>query len=120
MKHLLPGHIDLGVLCADEVRNLSGIFQVDGVRFHADGKGADMSAQDLRGNGAHKAGIKTAGEQKAEGRVGVQPLVDAENEKFANLFADCVHVAGHIFGNGRGVGVPGKFAVRVIEAGGKA
>ena len=91
-EHLLARHDDLGVLGADEVGDLAGVLEVDGVKVHADGKGADPLAEELGGDGTDKAGIQTAGEQEAERRVGVEPLFHARDELLTDLFAYSVQI----------------------------
>ena len=59
-QHDLPVDDDLGVVSVEIVGHLLGIFQVDGVLAHADGKGADRLAELFGGNGADQTGIQPA------------------------------------------------------------
>ena len=110
---------DIGVVGPQVLGGLAGVFQVDGVTAHADGKGADGLAQLFGRNGADQAGIQPAGEQEAHGGVGIQPLFHARNELFPDVFQDGGHIVPVV---GRGVGdiaVPHKPAVAVVAADGE-
>ena len=124
--HLFQGTED-GVLVDDDVgvvgpqvfSSLTGVFQVDGIAAHADGKGTDGFAQLFGRDGADQAGIQTAGEQKAHGSVGVQALFHAGHQLFPDVFQDNGHLVPVV---GRGVGnitVPHKTAVAVVAADGE-
>ena len=115
-EHLLARHDDLGVLGADEVGDFTGVLEVDGVKVHADGKGADFLAEELGGDGADKAGIQSAGEQEAERRVGVEPLFHARDELLTDLFAYGVQIVPGVFRHRGEVGVADEFAVGVVVA----
>ena len=58
--HLLPGDEDFRVLAADIFCGFPGVFQVDGVGLHTDGKGADRFLKNRSGDGAHEGGIQAA------------------------------------------------------------
>ena len=111
---MLARHDDLGVLGADEVGDFTGVLEVDGVKVHADGKGADPLAEELGGDGTDKAGIQTAGEQEAERRVGVEPLFHARDELLTDLFAHGVQIVLGVFRHRGEVGVADEFAVGVV------
>ena len=85
--HLVRRHIHFSVLRTDEIGDLPGVFQVDGVLAHADGKGADRFFALPCGDGADKGGIKAAGEQKAHLCVRRQPLFHPGDQFFADLLA---------------------------------
>ena len=110
---------DLGVVSVEVIGHLLGVFQIDGVLAHADGKGADGLAQFFGRDGADQAGIQAAGKQEADRRVGVQPLIDTGNE----LFADVRQNLGQfVLAVGRGIGniaVAHKLAVAVVAANGE-
>ena len=86
-EDLVPGHGDLRVVGADKVRRLPGIFQVNRVGVHADGKGADLLMQDSGADGAHQGGVQSAGEEKAQRGVRVQPLVHGDDQLFPDRLA---------------------------------
>ena len=92
IEHLLLRHIDLGVVASDVVRHLLGIFEVDCVLAHADGKRADGRIRLARGDRTDKRRIKTAREQKTDLRVGHEPLFDTANELIVNLRAHRVQI----------------------------
>ena len=104
-QDLLPGHIDLGVVGPDVIRRLPGVFEVDGVLVHADGEGSDLLLQHDGGNGADQAGVQPAGEEEAQRRVGVQPLVDPGDELIANMLAGGLPVVPAVFAYRGKIGV---------------
>ena len=110
---------DLVVLAAKIVRSLPGVFQVDGIGVHADGKGADGLAQFLGGNGAHQRGVEPAGKQEAYGCIGVQPLFHPGNELLADVLQDGGHIVLHGGGHIGDVLVAHKAAVAVVAADGE-
>ena len=81
LQHVLFGDDDFGVVRADIIRDLAGIFQVDGVDIHADGEGADGMREDFLRDCADKGGIQAAGEQEAHRSVRVQPFSDAVGQQ---------------------------------------
>ena len=122
LDDLIPGHVHLRVVGADKVGGLPGVLEVDGVGVHADGKGADLPAQDHGADGAHQGGVQPAGEQEAQRGVGVQPLVHGGDQLLADPAADGVQVPvpGHVVpGHGGGVGVADEPALGVVVARGE-
>ena len=117
--HGVPVDDDLGVVGVEIVGNLAGVFQVDGVHVHADGKGADGLFQLPGRNGADQAGIQPAGEQKAQRRIGVQPLVHAGHQLFADVCQDGGHIVVAAGGHIGNVAVAHELAVAVVAADGE-
>ena len=115
----IPVDDDLVMLAAQILGGLAGIFQVDGVGVHADGKGADGLAHLLGGDGADQRGVETARQQEAHGCVGVQTLLHACNELFADVGQDGVHLVLHGGGNVGDVLVADKASVAVVAADGE-
>ena len=107
------------VLAAKIVRSLPGVFQVDGIGVHADGKGADGLAQLFGGNGAHQGRVQPAGKQEAHGCIGVQPLFHTGDQLFADVLQDGGHIVLHGGGHIRNVLVAHKAAVAVVAANGE-
>ena len=66
VQHLLTGHDDLGVVTSDIVGHDAGVFQVDRILPHTDGKSADGRFALPRGNGADERGIQPAGKQESD------------------------------------------------------
>ena len=60
MENLLFCDDDLRVIASDVVSHFFGVFQVDGVFAHADGKGADGLPKKPGGDCAHQGGIQPA------------------------------------------------------------
>ena len=119
VQHDLLVDDDLGVVGVEVVRHLLGVFQVDGVLAHADGKGADGFAQFFGRNGADQAGIQPAGKQKAHGGIGVQPFVHTGHQLFPDVGKN---FRQFVLGIGRGIGniaVAHKLAVAVVAADGE-
>ena len=116
IEHLPARHGDLGVVRADEIGSLLRVFEVDGVKIHADGKRPDLFSENLGRDGTHKAGIQAAGEQEAERRVGVKPLFHARDKLFADGLRDGVEIVVRILCDRRQVRVADEFAVLVIMA----
>ena len=75
---------DFRVITADILCDLLGIFQVNGIFAHTDGKGADLLPQHQGADGAHQRGIQSAGEQEAQRSVGVQPLIHTGDQLVAD------------------------------------
>ena len=115
-EHHLAVDDDLVVLAAKIVRSLPGVFQVDGIGVHADGKGADGLAQLFGGNGAHQGRVQPAGKQEAHGCIGVQPLFHTGDQLFADVLQDGGHIVLHGGGHIRNVLVAHKAAVAVVAA----
>ena len=105
------------MLAADVVGDLAGIFEVDGVLAHADGKRADGLFQQLGRNGAHERAVQSAAEQEADRRVGVQPLLDACDQPPPDAGAQILYVVCAVFGHGGQIGVAREMAVAVIVSG---
>ena len=119
IQHDLLVDDDLGVVGVQVVGNLLGVFQVDGVLAHTDGKGADGLAQLFGGDGAHQAGIQTAGQKKAHGGIGVQPLIDTGHQLFADVCQNLRQLVSAESGGVGNVAVANKFAVAVVAADGE-
>ena len=113
-QNLLPGHIDLRVIGADELRRLPGVLQVDGIRVHADGEGTDLLPQNYGADGAHQGGVQPAGEQEAQGSVRVQPFIHRRDQLVADVAADGLQVIGGVLRDGGEIRIADKFSVRVI------
>ena len=106
--------VGVQILC-----HLAGVLQVDGVAAHADGERADGLFEQLCRDGAHEAAVQTTGEQKAERRVGIQPLFHAGDELFTDVGADGLQI---VLADGihlRHVAVAGELAVGIIVSGRK-
>ena len=98
LEHVLPGDHHLVVVGPDKFRRFPGVFQVDGVHVHADGKGLNGFFQELGRHGAHQGGIQAAAEEEPQGHVGIQPLGNAGSELFPDVPADGVQaVVTHLF-----------------------
>ena len=118
-EHHLAVDDDLVVLAAEIIRSLAGVFQVDGIGVHADGKGADGLAQLLGGNGAHQGGVEPAGKQKAHGCIGIQPLFHTSDQLLADVLQDGGHIVLHGGGHIGNVLVAYKASVAVVAADGE-
>ena len=119
LEHLPAGHIHLRVIRADIVRCLPGVFQVDGVTLHADGKGADGPVALPGGDGAHQRGIQPAGEQKAHLRVGVETLSDPGDQLVPDGAAGGLQIVVTDLRHGGDIAVGDEGAVLVIVSRGK-
>ena len=115
-QHDLPVDDDLGVVSVEIVGHLLGVFQVDGVLAHADGKGTDRLAEFFGGNGADQTGIQPARQQESDGGVSVKALIDTGHKLFPDVRQNFGQLILRI---GRGVGniaVPHKLTVAVVAA----
>ena len=101
------------------VRRLAGVFEVDGVHVHADGKGADGFAQLFGRDGADQAGIQPAGEQEPHRGVGVQPLFHPGGQLFPDAAQDGVHIVLAVGGGVGNVAVAHELPVAVVAADGE-
>ena len=101
------------------LRHLAGIFQVDGVAAHADGKCADGLFEQLCRDCAHEAAVQAAGEQEAERCVGIEALLHAGDELFADVRADGLQIVLTDGIDVRHVAVAGELTVGIIVAGWK-
>jgi hypothetical protein len=119
LQHDVAVDDDLVVLAAQIIGGLTGIFQVDGIGIHADGKGADGLAQLLGGDGAHQRGVQAAGEQEAHRGIGVQTLFHTGDQLFADVGQHGVHVILHGSGHVGNVLIAHEAAVAVVAANGK-
>ena len=91
-EDLLRSHIDLRMIGAYIVGRLPGVFEVDGVLFHADGKGADGLFGLPCRNGADQGRVQAAGKEKAYSGVGHQALFYAPDQLFPDLSAGCFQI----------------------------
>ena len=115
----VPVDDDLMVFAAQIIGGLAGIFQVDGIGVHADGKGADGLAQLLGCNGADQRGIQTAREQEAHRGIGIQTLFHACDQLFADVPQGSLHVILHGGGHVGNVLIADKAAIAVVAADGE-
>ena len=113
-KHLFARHDDLRVVGVQILRDFPRIFEVDRVRIHADGKGADGLFEQARGDGADEAAVQPAAQEEAERGVRVEPLFHARDEPLADAGADGLHIVLTIAGNGGDVAIAHEFALCVV------
>ena len=92
IEHLLLRHIDLGVLASDVVCHLLGVFEVDRVLAHADGKRADRRIRLARGDRTDKRRIEAARKKEPDLCIGHETLFDTANELVVNLRAHRVQI----------------------------
>ena len=115
----VPVDDDLMVFAAQIIGGLAGIFQVDGIGVHADGKGADGLAQLLGCNGADQRGIQTAREQETHRGIGIQTLFHACDQLFADVPQGGLHVILHGGGHVGNVLIADKAAIAVVASDGE-
>ena len=116
-QDVLLGDDDLGVVAADVVGHLLGVFQVDGVLAHADGEGADGFLALTGCDGADQRGIQAAGEQEAHLGIGDQALFNAFDQLFMDFGADRLHIVhAHLVYCGDVV-VADEFPVLIVVSG---
>ena len=114
---LLFCHDDLGVVAADVIGDFLCVFEVNSVLAHAYCKGAyRLFALSCR-YGADEGRIESAGEQEADLCVRNESLVNAGDELFADVFANCLKVVMAYFVNRRYVAVLDKLAVFIVVSG---
>ena len=105
------------MVAADEVGDLAGIFQIDGVDVHADGEGADLLAQGLCRDGTHQGAVQAAAKQEAHRRIRVQALLHALDQQLPQVAAGVVDAGHPELIHVGGVGVAGELAVGPVAAG---
>ena len=71
LNHILARDDNLGVVGVQILRHLAGVFQVDGIAAHTDGKRADGLFEQLCRDRAHKAAVQSAGDAD-DGGLGVR------------------------------------------------
>ena len=102
------------MVAADVVGDFLCVFEVNSVLAHAYCKGAyRLFALSCR-YGADEGGIESAGEQEADLCVRNESLVNAGDELFADVFANCLKVVMADFVNRRYVAVLDKLAVFIV------
>ena len=105
------------MVAADVVGDFLCIFEVDSVLTHAYCKGAyRLFALSCR-YGADEGGVESAGEQEADLCVRNESLVNAGDELFTDVFANCLKVVMADFVNCRYVAVLDKLAVFIVVSG---
>ena len=87
VQHLLTGHDDLGVVTSDIVGHDAGVFQVDRILPHTDGKSADGRFALPCGNGTDERGVQTAGKQESDLGVCHKALFHAGYQLFMDVGA---------------------------------
>ena len=80
------------MLASDVVCHLLGVFEVDRVLAHADGKRADGRIRLARSNCADERRIEAAREQEPDLCIGHEALFDTANELVVNLRAHRVQI----------------------------
>lgn len=112
-QNLFLGDDDLRVLTANIIGCLPGIFQINGVFLHANGKGADRNLAFLCCHGTDQGRIQTAGQEKTDLGIGDQPLFNSGSELVMNLLAYGFHIVITVVFGFCNVTVAHKFAVFV-------
>ena len=115
-QYVLFGDDDFRVVAADEIRHLAGVFQVDGVHVHADGKGAQRLFQLAGGDGAHQRAVQPAAEQEAQRRVRIQPFFHACGQQIVQAPADGIFLRHQVLIHPGRVGVADERAARPVAA----
>ena len=64
-EHIFLCNDDLLMFRSDVFRHFTGIFQINGVRIHTNGKSADRLFQNPRGNGAYQGRVQSSAQEKA-------------------------------------------------------
>ena len=117
IQHLFSGDDDLSMVAADEVRDLSGIFQIDGILTHTNGEGLNGLAAFPCRNGTNKGRIQSTGKKEAYLGISNQPFLYAGNQLFPDIFADCFQIVVMVLLCLRNVAVTVKNAVFVVMPG---
>ena len=120
VEHELFVDINFGVLAADVVGDHAGVLQIYGVLAHAHGEGAYLFALFFvfpGGNGADEGAVEPAREQKADGRVGFEPLYDALGEQTVYVFINFLVAVVEIFIDGGYIAVADELAVLIVVPG---
>ena len=112
--HIVPCDDDLMVIAVDIVRDLAGIFQIDGIHIHSDGKCLQRPAQHLCRGSADQGRIQAARQQEADWRVRVKALGDPPQKTVVDLPADLLHIILHVMVRLRRIMVADKCAVLII------
>ena len=113
-EHLFRSHIHFRMIRSDILRHLPGIFQIDGILVHADGKGPDGLSQKTGGDGTHQTGIQSSGEEESQRRIRIQTLVHAKDQKFPDLPADVIQLSRHRLLHVRDIGIADELTLIVI------
>ena len=117
LYNVVAGYKYFGMLAADIISNLAGIFKVYRVGTHTDGKGSYRLFKQLCRYRAYKRRIKTAAEQKAEGGVGVKPFLYSGYQLFPDISANRVNIVPDNRADLGHIPVTYKFTVLIIMSG---
>ena len=102
---------------ADVVCHLFGVFQVNGIDVHTDGKGFDGLSELLCRHSADQTGIQAAGQEEAYGGIRVQPLLNARGQFLPDLPAGGFQIVmAHRIGL-TDIPVADKFPIPVVMSG---
>ena len=113
-ENVLFGNDDFGVIAADIVRDLAGVFEVDGVDVHPDREGFDGLRGELLRDGADQRRVQAARKEEADGGVRIQPFLDPFDEFFADISAYLVQIRADDLFHFRDVRIGDESAIFII------
>ena len=80
------------MVCADVVRDLTCILEVDRIDIHTDRIGLDRLLQKLLRNRTDERGVETTGKQEADRRVRVETLLHTLDEEIVDVVGDLLEI----------------------------
>ncbi len=83
--HVVSRDDDGRVIRAEIVRRLLRIFEVNGIHIHPDRECPDRAGEKTCRDRAYKRGVESSGQQEADRRVRIQPLVHRTDQKLPDL-----------------------------------
>ena len=117
IDHIVACDDDLVMIGMNVLRNLSRIFQIDGIDVHADGEGLQRLVHQLCGSAADKGGIKAAGEQVADRSIGIETLLNTAHQLVMDVHRNRIQIILTIVVNAGHVTISMEGTILIIAAG---
>ena len=117
IDHIVACDDDLVMIGVNVLRNLSRIFQIDGIDVHADGEGLQWLVHQLCGSTADKRRVKAAGEQVADRCIGIETLLNSAHQLVMDVHRNGIQIILTIVVNIGHVTISMEGTILIIAAG---
>ena len=105
-------------MIASNIRScLSGVFQIDGILAHSYGECFDRNRTLLRGDGAYKRRVQSAGKKESDFCVRDQPFFHSRDQLLADIPAGCLQIIMADRIHLRDIGITDEPAVLIVMPG---